>query len=154
MKLFATVAELTKAQESLGAMELRATTAEAAVADFTKQVDELTAQVGVLTSERDALKAAQLAADSKIVDLTTKLTAKEGEVSTALEGVAKQVATQAAAVVAGMGHAQLPVSAKESNQGAEEIKAQYLALTDPVQRANFWSQHKKTLIPVFHNQRN
>ena len=147
MKLFATVAELTKAQESLGAMELRATTAEAVVADFTKQVDELTAQVGALTSERDALKAAQLAADSKIVDLTAKLSAKDGEVS-------KQVAAQTAAVVAGMGHAQLPVSAKESNQGAEEIKAQYLALTDPVQRANFWSQHKKTLIPVFHNQRN
>ena len=147
MKLFATVAELTKAQESLGAMELRATTAEAAVADFTKQVDDLTAQVGVLTSERDALKAAQLAADSKIVDLTAKLSTKDGEVS-------KQVAAQAAAVVAGMGHAQLPVSAKENNQGAEDIKAQYLALTDPVQRANFWSQHKKTLVPVFHNQRN
>ena len=116
MKLFATVAELTKAQESLGAMELRATTAEAAVADFTKQVDELTAQVGALTSERDALKAAQLAADSKIVDLTAKLTAKEGEVSMAREGVAKQVAAQAAATVASLGHAPIP-AVKSENVG-------------------------------------
>ena len=144
MKLFATVAELTKAQESLGAMELRATTAEAAVADFTKQVDELTAQVGALTSERDALKAAQLAADAKIVDLTAKLAVKEGEVSTAREGVAKQVAAQAAATVASLGHATV-----SGFNGSVDALAEYAAEEDPVKRAQIFRKNKTAFRAAF-----
>lgn len=110
MKLFATAAELTKVQESLAAMELRATTAEAAVTDFTKQLDDLNAQIGALTAERDAAKAAFADAGAKVVDLTAKFAAKDAEVLIAKAGIDKQVAAQAAATVAALGHAAIPAS--------------------------------------------
>ena len=143
MKLFATVAELTKAQESLGAMEVRATTAEAAVADFTSQLTEAKASLAALTVERDAAQAALAEANAKIVANAAALTAKDSEVTQVKATVATQVAAQAAATVAALGHTAVP--AVKIGQSALSVREQYASMKPGPERIAFRNKHASEL---------
>ena len=136
MKLFATVAELTKAQESLGAMELRATTAEAAAKDFESQLTEAKASLAALTVERDAAQSALAEANTKIVAMTA-------EVAKATASIEQQIAAQAAATVASLGHQTIKIS-KAANAGLT-LREQYEALKPGPERQEFRRKHAAAL---------
>lgn len=162
MKFLATVAELeaaksetAKAVEALGLMEVRATTAEAAVKELESQLSTAKSEAAAAVSEIAAAKEALAAEAAKVVDLTAKLAEKSAEVSQVKGSVEKQVAAQASATVASLGH-QPVISAAVSagSKSREELKAEYLAITDPVDRAKFWAANKTALQLALHNQRN
>ena len=103
-ELEAAKAESLKLREQIGALETRALTAEDALKD-------LNAQVGTLTAERDSALAAIKDQSDKVIDLSSKLAAKDSEISTVKAGVEKQVAAQAAATVASLGHEAVKLTA-------------------------------------------
>lgn len=144
MKLFASVAELTKAQESLGAMEVRATTAEAAAKDFEAQMIEAKAEAGALTAKVEAAQAALVETNAKLVQAVEQLNAKEAELATAKSGIGKQVAAQAAATVASLGHQVVPVAPAASTAGT--IREQYEAMKPGPARLAFRQKHEAALI--------
>lgn len=139
MKLFATAAELTKAQESLGAMEVRATTAEAAAKDFEAQLIDAKAEAGALGAKLQAAQSALAETNTKLVQASEQIAAKDAEIANAKAGIGKQVAAQAAATVAGLGHQVVPITVASSSNGT--IREQYAAMKPGPERRAFRQKH-------------
>lgn len=134
-ELAAAQAEIAQLKETVAALETRALTAEGNVADL-----------AALRSELAASQAASKEASDKVVALTAQIAEFKTEAEKLKASVASQVAAQAAATVASLGH-QHPISAG-SNPATDAVEA-IMNEPDPTRRAQLYKQHRAAVSTQF-----
>lgn len=124
------LADLTAANDLLGPAQTNLTAAQAERDKLRQQVRDLTGQVGALTTERDEARTKLATAETRMADFN------------------KAVATE----VTKLGVAPKPVERPDGSgtpAAAEDLRAQYAALTDPKQKAAFLEKHREAIRALF-----